>query len=40
MVIGEKNKLFLDRMIGKLKKEISDYAEKSEKKALVVFKEK
>jgi hypothetical protein len=39
MVIGEKNKLFLDRMIGKLKKEISDYAEKAEDSALASLKQ-
>jgi hypothetical protein len=29
MVIGEKNKHFLDRIIAKLKREISDYAQKT-----------
>ena len=30
MVIGEKNRLFLDRIINKLRKEISEYARKAE----------
>jgi F0F1-type ATP synthase membrane subunit b/b' len=33
MVIGEKNKLFLDRIIGKLKQEIQEYARKAEANA-------
>jgi hypothetical protein len=39
MVIGEKNKLFLDRMVNRLKKEISEYAEKSEGDAFKLLRE-
>lgn len=40
MVIGEKNRLFLDRIINKLRKEISEYAKKAEGNVFVHLREK
>lgn len=37
MVIGEKNKLFIDRIVGRLKREISEYAKKAESNANVAI---